>query len=258
MHTGAITSYIDVAQVTLYLFWFFFAGLIIWLRREDKREGYPLISDRSPHIRVEGWPAPPPPKVFKLAHGGTYEAPNNRPEFGEIRANPMAPYPGAPLEPTGDPLLDGVGPASFANRSDEPDHTIDGAPKIVPMRVAAEFSVLDGNPDPRGMPVIGTDRVLGGIVRDIWVDRSEPQIRYLEVEVTASGNRRHVLLPIYLAKVHGSQKEVRVKSICGHQFAGVPGLRNPDQVTLLEEDKICAYYAGGHLYATPKRLGPVI
>jgi photosynthetic reaction center H subunit len=36
----------------------------------------------------------------------------------------------------------------------------------------------------------------------------------------------------------------------------VPGLRNPEQVTLREEDRIAAYYASGHLYATPLRLGP--
>ena len=47
MPTGAITQYIDVAQVTLYAFWIFFALLIFYLRREDKREGYPLESDRS-------------------------------------------------------------------------------------------------------------------------------------------------------------------------------------------------------------------
>ena len=28
MQTGAITSYIDVAQLALYAFWIFFAGLI--------------------------------------------------------------------------------------------------------------------------------------------------------------------------------------------------------------------------------------
>ncbi|HEY5309302.1 MAG TPA: photosynthetic reaction center subunit H, partial [Casimicrobiaceae bacterium] len=49
MHAGAITSYIDVAQIALYAFWIFFAGLIFYLRREDKREGYPLESDRSGH-----------------------------------------------------------------------------------------------------------------------------------------------------------------------------------------------------------------
>ena len=42
------------------------------------------------------------------------------------------------------------------------------------------------------------------------------------------------------------------------QFADVPTLANPDQVTLLEEDRISAYYAGGTLYAEPSRLGPLI
>ncbi len=37
----------------------------------------------------------------------------------------------------------------------------------------------------------------------------------------------------------------------------MPGLRNPDQVTLLEEDRISAYYGGGTLYAEPSRLGPL-
>jgi len=38
----------------------------------------------------------------------------------------------------------------------------------------------------------------------------------------------------------------------------VPGLRNPDVVTRLEEDKICAYYAGGHLYAIADRAEPLV
>jgi photosynthetic reaction center H subunit len=44
MTTGAITGYIDVAQITLYAFWIFFAGLIYYLLQENKREGYPLES----------------------------------------------------------------------------------------------------------------------------------------------------------------------------------------------------------------------
>ena len=47
-----------------------------------------------------------------------------------------------------------------------------------------------------------------------------------------------------------------VKSILASQFADVPGIKNPDQITLLEEDKICAYYGGGTLYATPARAEP--
>lgn len=51
-------EYIDFAQIAVYLFWFFFAGLVIYLRREDKREGYPLQSDRK-GVVVEGWPGVP-------------------------------------------------------------------------------------------------------------------------------------------------------------------------------------------------------
>ena len=67
MQTGAITGYIDVAQVVLYAFWVFFAGLIFYLRREDKREGYPLESDRPGRLAVEGFPAMPSPKTFLMA-----------------------------------------------------------------------------------------------------------------------------------------------------------------------------------------------
>lgn len=56
---GTIGSeYFDVAQIAIYLFWFFFAGLIYYLRREDHREGYPL-EDESGATKT-GWPAAAP------------------------------------------------------------------------------------------------------------------------------------------------------------------------------------------------------
>ena len=36
---------LDVTEWVLYGFFLFFAGLIIYLRREDRREGYPLEDD---------------------------------------------------------------------------------------------------------------------------------------------------------------------------------------------------------------------
>ena len=33
MPRGEITGYVDVAQVVLYAFWLFFAGLVFYLRR---------------------------------------------------------------------------------------------------------------------------------------------------------------------------------------------------------------------------------
>jgi photosynthetic reaction center H subunit len=58
---------IDFAQIVLYAFWIFFAGLIWYLRREDKREGYPLVSDRR-NVTVQGFPAIPAPKRKTSSH----------------------------------------------------------------------------------------------------------------------------------------------------------------------------------------------
>ena len=59
-----ITKYFDFAQIALYGFWIFFAGLVWYLRREDKREGYPLAVDGPEGTKPGGFPAPPGQKVF--------------------------------------------------------------------------------------------------------------------------------------------------------------------------------------------------
>ena len=276
--TGAITSYIDVAQLVLYAFWIFFAGLIFYLRREDRREGYPLEADLPD--RYKSLPGPqllpliPEPKTFLLAHGGTATAPNSKLDRRKILAERVAIWPGAPLQPTGDPMRDAVGPAAYVEREEEPERTFDGEPMIVPLRVASDHFIEPRDPDPRGMEVLGADSQLAGVVRDVWVDRAEPQIRYLEVELPAPPAGTHegdgeagtvaaigaarVLLPIGFARIDRWQRRVRVRSILAAQFAHVPGLKAPDVVTKREEDRICAYYAGGHLYATPDRLEPLL
>ncbi len=256
MEIGAFTGYIDVAQATLYAFFLFFAGLVIYIRREDKREGYPLTPDRpQPRTTVEGFPPTPPGKVFILGHGGMHVS---REQERPVAATPIGFWPGAPLEPTGNPMVDGVGPASWAMRTDEPDVGFDDRkPKIVPLRVATDFFLAEEDPNPIGMPVIGGDNKQGGTCVDVWVDRSETIIRYLEVEV-ADGSRR-VLLPMNLAKIiDGNRPVVRARSITSEQFAFVPGLKHPDQVTLREEDMVMGYYGGGTLYAKPGRLGPLL
>ncbi|MBL8672022.1 MAG: photosynthetic reaction center subunit H [Alphaproteobacteria bacterium] len=258
MQTGAITSYIDVAQVTLYVFWIFFAGLLLYLRREDKREGYPLETDLPARIVAQGFPAIPASKTFALAHGGTVSAPSGKVDARAVHAQPIGNWPGAPLEPTNDPMIDGVGPAAYAERAEEPELTIDGQPAIVPLRTVPDFAIESRDPDPRGMKVVAGDGKVAGIVRDVWVDRTEPQIRYLELEVVDRTTQRRVLLPIYFARIDGSRRQIKVQSIMGRHFASVPGLKNPDRVTKREEDRITAYFAGGTLYAEPSRLGPVL
>ena len=258
--SAALTQYVDVAQVVLYAFWIFLAGIIIYLHREDKREGYPLESERSANITVQGWPAVPAPKTYLLADGTTVQAPRAEPYDGRpIKATPIGPWPGAPLEPDGDPMVDGVGPAAYAERLDIPDALFTGEPKLSPLRNNPAWHVEERDPDPRGMPVIGCDGKQGGTVKDVWVDRSEYIMRYLEVEVSdRDGQTRNVLLPTTLARIWGGKRRIEVKSITSKQFMKVPGLRNPDIVTRLEEDKICAFYSGGHLYATPERAEPLV
>lgn len=167
---------------------------------------------------------------------------------------------GAPLIPTGNPLVDAVGPAAYADRADVPDVTAHGDAKIVPMRMAPGFSIAEGDPDPRGLKVKACDGQIAGVIVDLWVDRAEPQVRYYEVQL--SGSDKIVMLPAPFVQWpnFGLTKtdHVRVKAITAAQFKDVPGIRSPMQITFLEEDKIMGYYAGGHLYATPDRSKPIL
>jgi photosynthetic reaction center H subunit len=258
MPRGAITGYIDVAQVVLYAFWIFFAGLIFYLRREDKREGYPLESERSGSITVQGFPAFPGQKSFLMADRSVRTVPSVKADRRDAPVTSLLGWPGSPMEPTGDPMQDGVGPASYADRDDVPEHAVDGSPVIVPMRLLSDFSLGPIDADPRGMTVIGADGQAAGTVKDLWVDRAESLIRYLEVDVGTSAGSRSALLPITMARIWGRTRTVKVRSILAAQFAGVPAIANPNQVTKREEDKIVGYYAGGTLYATPMRMGPVL
>lgn len=258
--SAAITDYIDVAQLVIWAFWFFFAGLIIYLRREDKREGYPLDSDRTERsggrVQVVGFPGLAEPKSFLLPHNaGTVYAPRAEAP-AKVNATPAAPFPGAPLDPIGDPMLAAVGPGASPDRAKHLDLTFDGAPKIVPMRVATDFSIAAGDPDPRGMSVVGLDGEAAGTVADVWVDRAEPQIRYLEVKVAANG--KQALIPIGFCRFDKKAGKVKVAAIKAAHFANVPTLAKPDEITLYEEDKVSAYYGAGKLYATAERFGPLM
>lgn len=262
---GQLTEGIDVAQVVLYTFWVFFAGLVFYLRREDRREGFPLVNDVTGKVEDPGvvWLAEP--KAFKMVDGSVHYAPDpSRADTRAIAAEPIGPYPGAPLTPTGDPMKDGVGPAAWAERADKPDLTYDGRPKIVPMREDNEFSIADGDPDPRGFDVVGADGLIAGVVSDVWVDRSEFMIRYLEVEFLAPESTpdqpvtRRVLFPMNFATVDGKRQQVTTFALLSTDFKNIPVTKDGTTVTLLEEDKVMAYFSGGTLYAIPSRTEPLL
>jgi photosynthetic reaction center H subunit len=254
MQTGAITGYVDVAQIALYVFWAFFAGLIFYLRKEDKREGYPLVTER-PGQLLQGFPVMPSPKTFLLPNGDTVLAPRTDPPQPTFDAQPLASWPGAPMQPLGNPMLSGAGPAASALRADVPDLLQEsGEHRVVPLRIATDHYLDPESPDPRGSEAVGADGVIGGIVSDLWVDRAETQVRYLEVTLAAGPS---VLVPMPLARVESSGRVV-LESVLGSQFADAPNLANPDEVTLREEDRIQAYFASGQLFATPGRAEPLL
>lgn len=261
MQTGGFTNYIDVAQIALYGFWIFFAGLIWYLHREDKREGYPLDSERTERsggrVKVEGFPAVPPPKTFLLADGSSVQSPRaDGADRRPIAASPIGNGEGAALQPTGNPMVDGVGPAAYAQRQDVPECMLDGSPMIVPMRSLSGWNINPRDPDPRGMTVVGCDGVAAGTVSDVWVDKAEPQIRYLEMQPSAGGGA--ALVPYGFIKYDAARRLAQVSAITGAQFAEVPRTASDSQITRLEEDRIMGYYGGGTLYATADRLGPVL
>ncbi|RYE71618.1 MAG: photosynthetic reaction center subunit H, partial [Hyphomicrobiales bacterium] len=208
MQNGALTAYLDVPQVMLYVFWGFFFALVFWLRKEDRREGYPLESDPTGRVGHVGL-LMAAPKTFRVRNGDVFTAPNLKRDGRPIAARRVGRWPGAPMVPTGNPLVDGVGPAAWAERADRPDQTYDNRNKIVPSRVEPHYTVAAGDPDPRGMPVVGADGKVAGTVADIWVDRSEHVVRYLELAASGPG-AGPLLVPMNLAKF--SPRHIKVKA----------------------------------------------
>ena len=152
-------------------------------------------------------------------------------------------------------MHDGVGPASWAPRRDVPELDGHGHVKIRPMSSLPAYKVSAGR-DPRGKAVVGGDGEVVGRIVDMWVDAPKQLVRYLTVDLNPEGSGQHRLIPINMCRIKANS--VVVRSLFQHNFAGVPTTRKADEVTLLEEDKIMGYYAGGTLYATPSRLGPQI
>ncbi|CAM4062422.1 photosynthetic reaction center subunit H [Palleronia rufa] len=237
----------DLAAVAIWGFWLFFALLVYYLQTENMREGYPLETE-------DGEPAPnqgpfpvPSPKTFKMpgdrpdviVPSPQNEAAHRREDLAMART---AVSEGFPHAPTGDPMRDGVGPASWVPRRDLVELSGDGHPKIQPMGAHEAFFVSAGR-DPRGMPVVCNDDQVVGHVVDLWIDVPEQMVRYLEIELEAGGR---CLAPMQLVRV--KPRYVDIRTLDTARMAQVPQTASMEQITLLEEEKIVAFYGGGELY----------
>ncbi|MEM8732520.1 MAG: photosynthetic reaction center subunit H [Pseudomonadota bacterium] len=255
--TSTFFGTFDLASLAIWLFWIFFALLIFYIQRENMREGFPLVDDDGNAAPNQGPFPVPEDKTFKLPHGrGELTVPSGqRGDRDDLALARTSEANGFPFEPTGDPLVDGVGPASWAPRRDIPELDGHGHNKLIPMRNLPAFAVAAGS-DPRGMPIKSGDGKVIGTVTDLWIDAPEQLVRYLEYDLKDEFGGGTRLVPLTLARVWFGV--VYVRSLYSHNFKNVPTLTNPDQITLLEEEKVSAYYGGGTLYASEDRLEPQI
>ncbi len=252
MQPGAIIGDVDVAQLLVVAFFIFFFGLVLHLRREDKREGYPLV-DPAGGSDGEGFPTMPAPKPFLLRQGGVAFAPHPEAER-PLAAEHAFPFPGSSLQPTGDPLADGVGPAAWADRRQEPLWFAPGVTQLAPLRAVEGWRVAKGDLDPRGLPVVDAWGARAGVVGDLWVDRGVKILRYLEVELDDGGGS--ALLPIHHTDIRRTPARVALRAVRAALLARAPRLAQPDMATAREEDRINAFYAGGAFLEREARRGP--
>jgi photosynthetic reaction center H subunit len=255
MHPTIVPG-IDVALLVFWAFVLFFICLIFYLRREDRREGYPLEDETTGRVdTVGGALHTAGVKTFVLPFGhGTVTAPAWDREPVNIAARRIDRFAGAPYEPTGNPLVDGIGPAAWANRAKRPDLDMEGHPRIVPLGSAAGFSIARGDSDLAGWPVVGADGAVAGHVSDLWIDKADRLVRY--IQLGAEGGP--LLAPLTMAKVDRRKRRVVIDALNAGQFAGVPRLESTSQITLYEEERVQAYFGGGYLYANAERQEPLL
>jgi photosynthetic reaction center H subunit len=247
-----ISGNIDVALLTFYAFVLFFIGLVIYLNRESRREGFPLEDDFGGKLHSRALINDASPKTFKLPFGrgtrSTADYPREPIDLPVARER----FPGSPLRPTGNPLVDGIGPAAWANRAKVPDLDMEGHPRIVPLSSTDTIWIDSRDPDPRGMKVIAAGGGVAGTVTDVWVDKADRLIRYLTVDT----GTRSVLAPMTMAKI--GKGRVVIDAVTAPQFADAPAIEGPSTITFYEEERVQAYFGGGYLYATPERQEPIL
>jgi photosynthetic reaction center H subunit len=262
MYNKVFFGTFDITVMVLYLFFAFFLGLVLYLQAESTREGFPVEDDVTGKKEGEaGLFFRALPKPYNMADGSTRYKPDYQRDSHEMSYRRTAAWSGAPIEPVGNPLTAGVGAGAYAIRADVPDMTNHGQTRIAPLRLATDYFTDPLDAQLRGMPLVGKDGKAGGTIADIWVDRSEFLIRYLEVAtIDGAGDAtgKTVLVPMTMCSVKKAAGKVQLDPVLGSQVAGAPQLANPNQVTLLEEEKIVGYFGAGYFYATADLAEPLL
>ena len=263
MYNQYFAGTIDITEMVLYLFFAFFLCLVIYLQNEGTREGFPIEDDVTGKIESNNgfFFRAADPKAYLMSDGTTRMKPDGIRDTHDMSFKRTAAWSGSPIEPVGNPLTSGVGPGAYAIRADVPDMTSHGSVRIAPLRIAPDYFTDPKDAQLVGMALVGNDKKCGGTITDIWVDRAEFLIRYLEVatiNTDGTGTGKTVLVPMTMCAVKKATKTVLLDAVYGHQVAGAPQLANPNQITLLEEEKCVGYFGAGYLYATKEMVEPLL
>ncbi|MBD8907712.1 photosynthetic reaction center subunit H, partial [Methylorubrum zatmanii] len=69
---------------------------------------------------------------------------------------------------------------------------------------------------------------------------------------------RRVLMPVTFCTTGRLSKTVKTEALLAAQFADIPAHKDPDSITLREEERIMSYFGAGTLYASPDRQEPLL
>ena len=241
-----VVGNLDVAILCVIAFVIFFAGLLVHLRREDKREGYPVeVAGMFGRTHsAQGFPAIPKPKLFYRPHDrGVAQAPRvEQPEL--VRPGEALPPIAYPLDPGPNPLAEGVGAAAYTRiREELPDLDVEGEPKLISLNDHADYCIPDGDPDPRGWVLLSADEQRVGKVHDLWFNRAEFFLRYYEVSIAGAEGRR--LVPAFFAEALPRDRAVRATTLVARDLRRVPVRADDSCITMREEDRLNGFFAGG-------------
>ncbi len=253
-----LTAGIDVALLVFYAFVLFFIGLIFYLRREDRREGYPLedtVTGR--HLSPGGPMHTASTQVASCCRSIMARSPR-RPRAASRSTSPRGAPIASPARLMPRPAI--RWPTASARRPgpiapSAPIIDMEGHPRIVPLSAADGYRVSDKDPDLDGLAG-GRCRRRGRRHRQRPVDRHRRPAGALY-----PADRRKaapLLAPMMMAKVDKRRRRVVVDALNAAQFAAAPRPATPGQITLYEEDRVQAYFGGGYLYANASRQEPFL
>ena len=97
--------------------------------------------------------------------------------------------------------------------------------RVVPLDQLDDFEIAEGDPDVRGWEVLSADGRRIGEVDNLLIDTGAMKVRYLDVDLedeVASGEDRHILVPIGYARLDESEDQIRVDSLTSSDLSTMP------------------------------------